>query len=378
MIKTFKQLSIAVNDKSRLGICNYTDGKSVLHKEGSPLVKLIDKKMKELKTQRALEAIYHLVNKLSAKPSCKFCSGLVLWAGKKYNTYCSPRCRANCPEYKATLEKSLIEKYGASTNFRRPDVIQRARKGSKSDEAKRRREATNLERYGYTVATKNETIKDKAKKTIVDKFGSFEAYQEQRMPKVKKTIQERYGVDHYSKHPDYRKKFVKASLERYGVEHPMQNKKVQRKFTQAMKDKYGRPYSMQVQEIFDEQQKSAMTRKRLKIKGKTFDGLQGFEPNAIKYLIKTKGVDPSRIVPHPVFSPSIEWTDAEGKPHVYFPDLLVGSQIIEVKSSYTFNGTARMLDMNKRKCQACLDRGFTFTILVFNGDTFIKRLTRKP
>lgn len=197
---------------------------------------------------------------------------------------------------------------------------------------------------------------EKIESTMTKRYGSLAGMLEKTSNKRAKTMRARHGVDYYVEHSSFKKKSQKTSKKTYGTRHPMQN-----------------------QEVFERQQIACMKRKTLKIGGTTFVNLQGYEPNAIRYLI-SEGLSPKVIKAHPSFDETLTWIDEEGVKHSYFPDLLVNKRhIIEVKSSYTFNGTPEMIYRNKKKRQACLERGFKFTFLVFSSDRsqrLLKRVTK--
>lgn len=375
-METINQLKTFIGNSSApfqvLGLKGYVARTSALHRDSPALVSLIDRKMRELKTDNVWKAIIHLVRRLPNVPRCKHCKGPLTFK-RGYPTYCSAKCRANCPEYRTELEASLLRIHGVKSNL---DLGGRKRglKKAHSKEAFAKRDATNLERYGGNPA-KNREVRERAEATLIEKYGSLGNYYEQLASQRKAATMERYGVDHYSKTLEYRKKYLKTCRERYGTDHPMKTEKVRSKLRKSNLKKYGVTHPMQTQEIFDKQQLQAMQRKRIRIQGRTFTDLQGYEPAALKFL-DSEGIDLSRIEAHPKIKPVIKWKSADGKEHVYFPDFLYGKHIVEVKSTYTFNGSPETVEANKRKRRACLERGYHFTFLVRTGKTF-KRITRR-
>jgi hypothetical protein len=187
-------------------------------------------------------------------------------------------------------------------------------------------------------------------------YGSWSSMVKRTKKKRTRTMFNRHGVSFYTEHRDFKRKARNTSRKHYGTDHPMQH-----------------------QDVFERQQTSCMKRKELRINGKTFVGLQGYEPNAIRYLV-SEGASVESITSHPRFEEQIVWFDNNGRKHVYFPDLLIGKRhIVEVKSSYTFNGTPKFVEANRKKRKACLERGFKFTFLVFSSDRsqrLLKRVTR--
>lgn len=84
-------------------------------------------------------------------------------------------------------------------------------------------------------------------------------------------------------------------------------------------------------------------RKTLKIGDVVFTKLQGFEPQAIKFLVKTRNIDPNMIKESPKY---IRYFDSErGLNRIYYPDFKIDDTIYEVKSPYTYKiGGQNLLD----------------------------------
>jgi len=98
---------------------------------------------------------------------------------------------------------------------------------------------SNISKYGVKSTLELETVKEKSKKTMIEKYGvdhysksddfknlSIEKYGvkstlelESVKEKSKKTMIEKYGVDHYSKSDNFIKKVNEKCNKKYGVEH---------------------------------------------------------------------------------------------------------------------------------------------------------------
>jgi len=145
---------------------------------------------------------------------------------------------------------------------------------------------TNLEKYGVTCVLNNKDIIDKIKITNINKYGvdnlfKLESVQEKIREKnknrprktkpikikekipveisVKKrrdTILEKYGVDHYSKTDEYRKKFIETSIKKYGVSHPSKSNDVQNKLKNTNLEKYGVTCVLNNKDIIDKIKKT--------------------------------------------------------------------------------------------------------------------------
>lgn len=151
------------------------------------------------------------------------------------------------------------------------------------------------------------------------------------------------------------------SLCKYGVEYSIQRPEVKAKSLATMRERYGVDYALQNKEILEKNLKSAYTFKSYKL-GKRNVQVQGYEPQALDYLIKTKGVKPKDIrCGLESRMPTIKYL-WKGKERIYHPDIFVVSQnrIIEVKSSYTAS-VAKSLEAKR---QACKEQGYKFTLLI--------------
>lgn len=79
---------------------------------------------------------------------------------------------------------------------------------------------TNQEKYGVDCVFQSEKIKDKSKETM----------------------QSKYGVDYYSQTSEYREKYNSTMKERYGVTVPLHSDEITQKQRQTNLEKYGVPY----------------------------------------------------------------------------------------------------------------------------------------
>ncbi len=140
--------------------------------------------------------IWCLKNEILSKdklPKCPVCGKLPAYSTGKFLTYCSKKC--------AQLDKEkFLKKYGVEHHL-------------KSDLVKEKRRRTVLEKYG--VENVGVVTREKAKKTMIEK----------------------YGVDNYTKTQEYKKKLRKTSLEKYGVVHPAKSAIVREKIKKVHKEK---------------------------------------------------------------------------------------------------------------------------------------------
>lgn len=147
-----------------------------------------------------------------------------------------------------------------------------------------------------------------------------------RMEKVKNTCLERYGVTNVSKDP----------------------------------------------EIFSRIVSAIRTRKEYELPSGRVVNLQGYEPQAVDYLLSGEDKFLERKISERDLSfgieiPSFRYVDEDGTERVYHPDIAIGDMIIEVKSDWTLH---RWKETNIRKFQAVNEKGYKLRLLLFyeNGE----------
>lgn len=91
---------------------------------------------------------------------------------------------------------------------------------------------------------KNKIIESQ-KKTFSEKYGMHPMHTDSTKDKLKQSISKKYGVEHYSKHPDYRKKVKLTMKERYGNENYYNVEKMR----DTNLKKYGVEYVSQVKNL---------------------------------------------------------------------------------------------------------------------------------
>jgi hypothetical protein len=94
--------------------------------------------------------------------------------------------------------------------------------------------------------------------------------------------------------------------------------------------------------------------------------VQGYEPQALKYLIEKKRIKPSSILAGVgVVLPSIKYTHGKVN-RKYHPDIFIPSKnkLIEVKSLWTLLSLENTFYVNARRAKACIAQGYKFQLLV--------------
>lgn len=132
-----------------------------------------------------------------------------------------------------------------------------------------------------------------------------------------------------------------TNLENFGEENPMQNPST---FEKSLSKRY--------------------KYKTHTVNGRTFNNLQGYEPQALDYLINEQNIPENNLQSTNI--PKIPFV-FNGKAKKYFPDLYDTNTntIYEVKCKYTFND---LKALNLAKREASIKNGYNFEFIVFSND----------
>ena len=162
-----------------------------------------------------------------------------------------------------------------------------------------------------------------------------------------------------------RKRFFKT----YGVESVLEVPEFKEKRRLTMVERYGTEHALQNRTLFDKMVYSSYSCKSYRLGKKTVK-VQGYEPQALDYIVNVKNIKPTKIEcgVHNSKVPQIPYR-FNGIDRVYHPDIFIPSRnlIVEVKSTYS---DKRNKEATKRKGKACLAAGYRFKVLVMakNGD----------
>jgi hypothetical protein len=263
-----------------------------------------------------------------------------------------------------------------------------------------RRAATNVERYGCSNVCAAPAIKRKIEETLTKNYGGHHM----KLPAIQKKRDETMMATHdglkYAFRSDDALANGRAACEaKYGTKFPLQSPIVQETMKANSREKFGCDHPMQNAAEF--------SRRQYRLKDYTFPSgrivkVQGYEPQFIDELLKTRGED--EIVVDQRLIPSIRYmrvvdavagsratlrvvrrwgpcgpdhsgrTNAESsstahdvggveKESVYHPDMRVGSRLYEVKCRYTFESEK---SRNLAKFRACADQGYELDVVIFN------------
>lgn len=177
--------------------------------------------------------VYHVMNGLD-EVICdnESCNLPVKWNKTVYNSYCSPKCSNSSKKKKDDINKTLIKNYGNTLG-----VNQEIRKKIKK---------TMQEKYGVNSSFESKEIRDKAKETIKERYGVDNVGQlEEIQKKIRQTNLKKYGVKYGLQSKEIQEKAKQTNLKKHGGTSPMHNETVKDKVRKTMHDKYGVEYYWQ-------------------------------------------------------------------------------------------------------------------------------------
>ena len=230
---------------------------------------------------------------------------------------------------------------------------------------------------------KSETVKQKQKETIKEKYGDNWGFNSE---KYKETIKEKYGVSNISNNNEILNKIKKTKLEKYGDENYNNISKniktikekydvnnvsklnwVKEKKKQTMFEKYGVETNFQ---RIDVQRKGL--RNLYRVKKYYFPSgretiILGYEGIMLDLLLSDGFLEDDIVTNDEC--PNIEWFDTNNKKHNHIPDIFIKSlnKIIEVKGDYT--GSEKFIETIKLKKKFAEELGFTYVVYVIDGKT---------
>ncbi|MFW6281307.1 MAG: DUF7487 domain-containing protein [bacterium] len=227
--------------------------------------------------------IYHIKNyhKLSLEEyfnkyeniypkKCLYCDKRQKWNDRKFEYFLtcgSKSCNAKYANSKS--KESFKNKYGVENPSQLKSVQDKVKQtkkmkyGDKSYNNSKKREQTNLKKYGKKYATQNKDVRNKIKHSLtnIDKKTQIE--------KFKNTNLKRYGVEHTFQHPEFKNKREQTCLKKYGTTHPFKNKNIYyQKFIKQLKQKYGVTNISQIEEIKQKIKNTYFEKRKNKLKNK--------------------------------------------------------------------------------------------------------------
>ncbi len=305
------------------------------------------------------EKIFIFINSISKIPLCKKCQEKKVnfkQYSHGYFEYCSTMCSAGSEEKKKTIANTNLEKYGVANV-------------SEIDEIKKKKKETTFENFGVDHHSKSEYNKEKIKITSRKRYGSDHFFSSKEgKNKIKEIVFEKFGVESNLLLPEVREKIAKTNIEKYGTYNFFGSPKGKEAVKNGVLAKYGVENISQSIEHHEKAMKSGMRAKEFIFPSGKIVKVRGYEPQALEYLLKTYKEDNiiAEVKEINKLVGEIWYIGDDGKQKRYYPDIFIISEnrLIDVKSTYTFSVD---FDKNKKKKQACIDKGHNFQFIVVYG-----------
>lgn len=145
-----------------------------------------------------------------------------------------------CSQIRERTRETNLERYGVEEVLSSPDIRERIRETceevyggpapSCDPEVQAKTKETNLERYGVPWTCMDPEVRRKQLETMEGNFGGHFFASEEGKDKIRKSMEERYGVEFYSQLPEWwevvEPKQKATWLHNYGVDHPMKDPEI--------------------------------------------------------------------------------------------------------------------------------------------------------
>lgn len=129
-------------------------------------------------------------------------------------------------------DESNLKKYGAITPLLNNDVRNKAKQ-------------TLFDKYGAETFMGSKKGQELVRKIMIEKYGVEKPFQNKEIKnKAVQTIIERFGEKGPLGDKETRKKIIETNKKRYGTENPMQNEKIKQRLYNSNIEKYGVPYQV--------------------------------------------------------------------------------------------------------------------------------------
>lgn len=127
-------------------------------------------------------------------------------------------------------------------------------------------------------------------------------------------------------------------------------------------DTYGVRNAMHIPEVMQKITTVGFSTKPFTFASGRVVDVQGYEPQALSYLLEHGVIEED--MTFGINIPRLFYLDADGKSHVYYPDVFLQSTqtVVEVKSLYTL---LKELETNRLKWKAAIANGYIFRLIVF-------------
>jgi hypothetical protein len=216
-----------------------------------------------------------------------------------------------------------------------------------------KRKNTCLKKYGTDNVSKNEKVKEKVKKTMIENGNNYFFKTEE----YEKFMIDKYGFSNPSKSSKIKLKKEETCLKNYGVSNPSKSSKIKLKKEETCFKNYGVTSPSKSFEIHKKQHSGYIQKHH--ISGLHYRGT--YEKDFIDYcLIHNIEIEN--------FNGTINYF-FDGKNRKYFPDFFIRklNMVIEIKSLYIYE---RDKEKNEAKKEATINSGFDFKFIINKDYSF--------
>lgn len=228
--------------------------------------------------------------------------------------------------------------------------------GSLEEAEKHRMEktkATNKKKYGCEFTFQAESVKEKIKSTLTERYGNGKeiinpSQIESVKEKVKKTNLEKYGTEYYLSSNDCKEKTKETSIKKYGCESPNSANIVKKHKKESCISRYGVDNPNKLQNVRNKVTSTCLSRygRIWNVYKYYYDGLRFDSSWEVKLYIFLRDNN-YNFVFHP--TDKIREYYVGGQKHYYEPDFLIDNELYEVKGSHFFNENGELINIYKDK-----------------------------
>ena len=281
---------------------------------------------------------------INVPKKCKTCNSVILL--DVYQNYCSRKCSNNDLDVVNKMRNTWENKDNSEI-----ETIQTKRKN------------TNIKKYGIDIASKLPEVIEKNKQSHIKNWGDYAMRDKEILNKRKTTCIQKYGGVGMESEFIY-KKIKKTNTEKYGVEYFSQSDNWYKKCVGTAIEKYGKEWVSKVDNINAKQQSGGYSYYDFEFPSGKVVRVQGYEPRVLAKLIIDYDEDDIVVgVQNIIDAIGFFHYFYENESHRYYPDIYIKSenQVIEVKSTYTFN---KEKDKNFLKRQSVLNKEINFKFII--------------
>ena len=220
----------------------------------------------------------------------------------------------------------------------------------KGESIKEKRKQTMLERYGVEFIAQSEAGLEKIKNTKKQKYG--DDYNKQITDKTRKTTLEKYGKAFATQIDQFKEKSRQTCLEKYGTEYSFQSENNKSKSKKTLLEKYGVENASQSKQA---REKLSLARQNV-----SFEEMRAIRSKSTsKYVYKKERFDSKWELALWIYAedhneeiekePYCFEYEFKGKKHKYVPDFSYKGKLLEIKGDQFFDKNGKMINPFCRK-----------------------------